>query len=170
MHRESSNAAQSVRDELARLLADEREGILQTINHYFADTLRNIRQERMIHRFRKMGVEEDSTYVLNMDQLLKRAHLSNDDQAVNDIHDTLKAYYKVALKRFMDNVVNSVVERHLLGVDGPVRFLGPEFVSSLSDEDLAAISQEDEGSMYDRREAHRRSEMFKEALAVVRGL
>ena len=37
--------------------------------------------------------------------ITRAAHLSNEDHAVNDIHDILKAYYKVALKRYMDNVV-----------------------------------------------------------------
>lgn len=70
----------------------------------------------------------------------------------------------------MDNVVNAVVERHLLGSCGPVKFLGPDFISGLSDEELAAISQEDEASISNRREARRRLQMFEDALAIVRSL
>lgn len=50
-----------------------------------------------------------------MGKLLSAAHLSNEDQAVNDIHVIQKAYYDVVYKCFMDNVVNVVVRRHLTG-------------------------------------------------------
>jgi hypothetical protein len=50
-------------------------------------------------------------------------YLSNEDQAVYNIHDILKAYYKVALKRFIDTLVLQVVERHYLGNKGPVRYI-----------------------------------------------
>lgn len=39
----------------------------------------------------------------------------SEEQAVHDIHDMLKAYYKVLFKRFTDNVIIQVVERHILG-------------------------------------------------------
>jgi hypothetical protein len=60
---------------------------------------------------------------------MQSVHLSNEDQAVNDIHDTLKAYYKVAMKRFTDNVVAQITERVLLGLEGSVKALNPEMIS-----------------------------------------
>ncbi|KAK5214698.1 hypothetical protein LTS03_011882, partial [Exophiala xenobiotica] len=50
-----------------------------------------------------------------------QANLSNEDEAVYSIHDILKAYYKVAIKQIMDNVVVGVVERSWAG---PVGFVG----------------------------------------------
>lgn len=68
--------------------------------------------------------------------------LSNEDQAVYDIHDIVKAYYKVAIKRFMDNVVVWVVERSWLGPVGFIGMFDGEFVGRLSDEELASIAAE----------------------------
>jgi hypothetical protein len=36
---------------------------------------------------------------------MSKVRLGNEEQAANDIHDILEAYYKVATKRFTDNVV-----------------------------------------------------------------
>ena len=47
-------------------------------------------------------------------------HLSNEVSVIYDIHDTLKAYYKVAIKCFIDNVKNQVIQQNLLGLSGPV--------------------------------------------------
>ena len=114
--------AEAARKELQKILNDERGGILQTINHYFADTLNKTREERVLARLKKMGLHDGQNNV-SMEQLLGTVHLSNEDQAVNDIHDILKAYYKTALKRFQDQVLKAVVERHLLGIEGTVGYL-----------------------------------------------
>lgn len=123
--------------ELGELLKDELEGILQTVNHYFADTLAKIREERAIARLESMGLRDNYHNTVNFRSMLQRGHLSNEDQAVYDINDILKAYYKVGLKRFMDNVILQTTERHLLGAGGPVKNFSPEFVGDLTDAELA---------------------------------
>lgn len=70
---------------------------------------------------------------------MERVHLSNEDQAVRDIHDILKAYYKVAVKRFTDNVVLQVTERHLLGLEGTVRSLSSEETSGNANRSVKSI-------------------------------
>lgn len=104
-------ATQDAASQLAAILADERGGILQTVNYYFADTLAATRQDRVLKRLQKLGPEDGNVITVNLKSLASTAHLSNEDQAVNDVHDILKAYYKVALRRFTDNVVIQVVER-----------------------------------------------------------
>jgi hypothetical protein len=64
-----------------------------------------------LKRLKAVGLEDGEYQTINLTAITRAAHLSNEDQAVNDIHDILKAYYKVALKRFMDNVVLQIVER-----------------------------------------------------------
>lgn len=73
---------------------------------------------------------KDGQYV-DMDQVIKGVHISNEDQAINDIYDMLKAYYKLALKRFTDNVVIQVTKRLILGPDGPAKILSPDFAGDL---------------------------------------
>ena len=123
------------------ILSDERGGILQTINHYFAETLSKTREERVLKRLQGAGLV-DGLCQINIGEITRAAHLSNEDQAVNDIHDILKAYYKVALKRFMDNIVLQIVERHYLGPEGPVKAISPEYFGGLSDPKLADLAAE----------------------------
>jgi len=39
--------------------------------------------------------------VIDIAATTRAAHLSNEDQAVNDFHDILRAGYKVVMKRFI---------------------------------------------------------------------
>lgn len=116
------------------------------------------------------GLQEGCAHTMNLGQLLSTVHSNNEDQAINDIHNTLKAYYKVALQHFMNNVVNAVVETHLLENSRSVQFLGRAFISSLGEEELAAISRNPEGFVTNCREACRRLQTFGDTLAVVRSL
>lgn len=124
-------ASQDATIQLVSILADEREGILQTANHYFADTLAATRQDRVIERLRKFGLRDGQDINVDLKPLASTAHLSNKDQAVHDIHDILKAYYKVALKSFSDNVVLQVVERCYLCPEGPVKNISAEYIGGL---------------------------------------
>ncbi|KFY29107.1 hypothetical protein V491_00184 [Pseudogymnoascus sp. VKM F-3775] len=156
--------------QLGQIIADERNGILQTINHYFADTLVKAREERVLSRLKKLGLEDGERQTIDLASITRAAHLSNEDQAVNDIHDILKAYYKVALKRYMDNVVLQVVERIYLGSNGPVRAIGPEYVGTLSDTDLADIAAESYATSSTRTEIGHKLERLDKALILAETL
>ncbi|OBT73171.1 hypothetical protein VF21_07938 [Pseudogymnoascus sp. 05NY08] len=100
------------------------------------------RSERVLNRLKEVGLEDGQYQTIDLAAITRAAHLSNEDQAVNDIHDILKAYYKVALKRYIDNVVLQVIERIYLGSNGLVRAISPEYVGTLSDTELADIAAE----------------------------
>lgn len=68
------------------LLNSELGGILQTANHYFADTLSQIREERAMARLRHMGLHDGQHITVNLRAMVRRGHTSNKDQAVHDIH------------------------------------------------------------------------------------
>lgn len=175
-----TNASQNLDD----ALEDERTGILQTVNHYFADNLSAARQERVISRLRKLGFDDaiedevphlkrhrnSNTGTFSLRDLANTVHLSNEDQAVYDIHDILKAYYKVALKRFMDNVVIAVVERSWLGPAGFVGKFDGEFVGRLSDEDLASIAAENYSTTNVRAELQEKLRRFEEARRIAKSI
>ncbi|RLM00109.1 hypothetical protein CFD26_107993 [Aspergillus turcosus] len=166
--REQNQAAvKRAADELTSLLQGERGGILQTVNHYFAQTLSNIRQERIFSRLKANGFR-DAYYDLSLKQLVGAVHLSNEDQAVEDIHDILKAYYKVARKRFTDNVILQVAERHLLGVNGPVKTLSPEFVMNLGDSELDHIAGESYVTSSMRNDLASKVDRFQKALQIAK--
>lgn len=163
---ESTEAAARLR--LMDMLNDERGGILQTVNHYFAETLEKIRKERVIARFKRMGIQ-DGLNPVDLNGFTDVMHLSNEDQAVLDIHDVLKAYYKVALKRFEDYTVVSVVER-MLGDQQGLKFFSPEHVGSLSDVQLAEIAAENYTTSAARTELEHRCERYRQALQVAKSL
>ncbi|KAL4995133.1 P-loop containing nucleoside triphosphate hydrolase protein [Aspergillus recurvatus] len=154
------------KNEFARILDDERGGILQTVNHYYADTLNAIRDDRVRARLKQMGLQDNTVGQFNIAEVMKRVHLSNEDQAVNDIHDILKAYYKVAMKRFADNVVIQIVERYILGQDGPVRALCSDMVNDLDDGELLEIAGENFLTSSLRNELVSKYERFQQALEI----
>ena len=154
--------------ELHVLLNSEQGGILQTANHYFADTLNQIRNERAMARLRASGLHEGQVVTVNLQSLVKRGYTSNEDQAVHDIHDILKAYYKVALKRFTDNVIMQVVERHILGDMGPVKMFSPGFVSDLSNAELSYFAEENFATSEARMNVSLRAERLQKAAEIAK--
>ena len=74
----------------------------------------------------------------------KRTHLiSNLQHVVRDIHDILQSYYKVARKRFVDNVVKQCTDHFLVtGPKTPLNLFSPRFVSELASENLEHIAGE----------------------------
>jgi hypothetical protein len=70
--------------------------------------------------------------------------MSNVEHTVQEIHDILKAYYKVAQKRFADNVCMQAADYYLVtGPRSPLKLFSPTFVSGLSEEQLVEIAGED---------------------------
>ncbi|EGY20897.1 uncharacterized protein VDAG_02421 [Verticillium dahliae VdLs.17] len=62
---------------------------------------------------------------------------SNAAHAKETIHDTLEAYYKVAYKRFVDNIFSQVVDHKLLsGPESPLRLFSEQWVLGLKTEKL----------------------------------
>jgi hypothetical protein len=66
------------------------------------------------------------------------------DTHVQDIHDMLESYYKVARKRFVDTVYMQGSGYHLLTrEESPLRIFGTAFVSNLSALQLDMIAGEE---------------------------
>lgn len=137
-----SAGMKAAEDELGKILNDEREGTLLTFNKLFETTLNAARLSRIAARMTKSGVSTGS-YYKDPVTVAGFAHLSLEDQAVYDIHDILKSFYKIAVERFTDNVVVQVIERHLLGSDGPVKCFSVEHVGGLLDSEVADIAGDD---------------------------
>ncbi|KAI9894600.1 MAG: hypothetical protein M1814_001955 [Vezdaea aestivalis] len=127
------------------LLRVERAGTPSTLNHYFNDNL-----EKSRHKRRRVAIEErsfeDSTHgtVIRLADIELTQNMSNLDHVVLEIHDILQAYYKVARKRFVDNVCMQASDTFLvIGDASPLKLFGPAFVNRLSPEQLGEIAGED---------------------------
>lgn len=69
--------------------------------------------------------------------------MSNEEHTILEIHDILKAYYKVSRKTFVDNVCKQATLYLLLHPDnGPLALFSPLFVSQLSPLQLEEIAGE----------------------------
>ena len=69
---------------------------------------------------------------------------SNMKHTVDDVHDILQSYYKVARKRFVDIVCMQAADYFLVtGDDAPLKIFFPRFVSELTGEQLEGIAGED---------------------------
>ncbi|KAL5351057.1 hypothetical protein ACLOAV_004632 [Pseudogymnoascus australis] len=146
-------------DQVAFLITTEQHGNLMTMNHYFADNLRKAREDRIKQRL--LSLNSWTTDDAQKEPLLRltdtiAALVSNDEQSTQDLHDTLKSYYKVARKRFVDAVcVQAIVHFLVSSKEGPLWLFSPQFIGGISDVDLNLIAGEaDEAVKYRLRLVH----------------
>jgi len=168
------------------ILSIERAGTPLTTNHYFADNLEKryfkqrhleifaadymtSRDQRMRARMAKAAfTTKDGKRYVPLDTKLSNANASNLTYTISDLHDILKAYYKVARKRFVDNVCMQASDHYLVnGPDTPVKVFSPKFVSGLSDEQLEAIAGEEVGMRRKRAQLKRDIENLEKGRRVL---
>ncbi|OJZ80455.1 hypothetical protein ASPFODRAFT_65865 [Aspergillus luchuensis CBS 106.47] len=131
------------------LLRIERDGTPMTQNHYLNSNLQKCRQERIISEAKKSSVSVDfdnnpSEECVRLSDLTQIHHVNNMEQTVQDIHDILKSYYKVARKRFVDNMCMQAADFYLVtGPEAPMRLFSPAWVYDLSPEQLDDIVGEE---------------------------
>ncbi|KAJ5110792.1 Dynamin [Penicillium argentinense] len=139
--------------ELSKLIQDER-GHPITYNHYYTDNIQKARHDEAKESIRtsvKKAAESDwggNVYFSNtpheMNRMIlalqKRVEVNMVDRACSEALTDLNAYYKVAMKTFVDNVCRQVIERQILSKLGGA--FHPTVVSKFSDEDLMRLAGE----------------------------
>lgn len=81
------------------------------------------------------------------------------EHTVRDIHDILNSYYKVARKRFIDNICIQETDYHLItGPDIPLRVFSPEFIVELSAKRLTVVAGEDTTFIQQRKSIEKKIE------------
>ncbi|KUJ16853.1 putative dynamin GTPase [Mollisia scopiformis] len=140
-------------DELQKILADEKRQPI-TYNHYYTDNIQNAREDSLKKAMQaavRGAVEEDfkgkfhiSNTAVDSERLLnslqRRLIVNMDAQACAEAVGGLNAYYKVAMKTFVDNICRQVIERHLLSNIPDI--FAPTTAMAFSDEDLIRIAAE----------------------------
>ncbi|KAK1996874.1 dynamin family protein [Colletotrichum falcatum] len=147
----------------ATLLVDvERRLKPYTLNHYFNHNRQRSYGSRIMETLRPKARLESSngwsSLVVNLSDVPDAVtDKSNAAHATETIHDTLEAYYKVAYKRFVDNVFSQAVDYKLLaGPESPLRLFSEQWVLCLDPEKLLALAGES------RRTRDRRERLKKE--------
>lgn len=91
-----------------------------------------------------LEVKTHGAKMVSLDKIVEyRQNMSNVDHVVREIHDILEAYYKVARKRFVDNLCMQAADYHLVtGPHAPLKLFSPTFVDRLTAEQLEDIAGE----------------------------
>jgi hypothetical protein len=117
-----------------------------TLNHYFNENLQKARNDRMNKALKKKAWKDKDTgqQVVKLDDISSVVNnQSNTQHTAEEIHDILQAYYKVARKRFVDNIYHQAVDHCLLsGPSNPLILFCEQWVLNLSDEKLQLIASE----------------------------
>ncbi|KAH0551629.1 hypothetical protein GP486_007153 [Trichoglossum hirsutum] len=156
-------------EQLAALIQDLHEKPLQTNNPLFSRTIQSARRLRfenaLAHYLQFTGQLSSSGSGVTLDpsRLFDALHISNSENLVNEIHDTLKAYYDLAVVNFIEVVNNHIAERCVSAPDGPMIFFSPRWIAGLEDEKLAKLASESEETVAKRKEKEAMLERLRKA-------
>lgn len=125
-----AKASTEAEKELQRLLVDEREAPMFSLQPLKNATEARFREKRL-QEIAETKTSKEGAEKANLTVLISSVIYGDPELAcILDTHDSLAAYYEIALGRFVDNFAMQVVERHLLGPAGPLRLFNSEYVSN----------------------------------------
>ncbi|XWX00434.1 hypothetical protein V2A60_008454 [Cordyceps javanica] len=162
-------------EELDNLIRDER-GSPMTYNHYYTDNVQKARLDSQKAAVRsaidrvtredhhgKLHISNQTGDIENfINAIQSRIIVDMDESACHEAFTQLEAYYKVAMKTFIDNVAKQVIERHIIS-PLPEAFW-PRSVATLPDDELLRIGSEPEA------QSSRRTKLAMEAEDLRRSL
>ncbi|KAL3475553.1 dynamin GTPase [Aspergillus californicus] len=162
-------------DELRLLLEDEARQPI-TLNHYYTDNIqkaRNDQSKRQIQDSLHNSIQTDwngKFHINNSTESIDKLVLSLQQQVIVDMtkqacseaQNDLSAYYKVAMKTFVDNVCRQVIERHIIAKLPAV--FEPVLVSGYEDDDLLRMAAESPRVSVRRVEARHMQEILERSL------
>lgn len=142
-------------DQAIFLVSLEREKRPYTVNHYFNETLQIARGNRKADMLKTKSRRETElgfnrhavtteNLIVDLDDVRETTKSkSNVEHVKEEIHDILWSYYRVARKRFVDNVFQQAVDHCLLtGPMSPLAVFTQEWVIALEAEQLETIARE----------------------------
>lgn len=103
------------------------------------------RQRRMRVRMKDKKISTLSHEdVIKLDDVMQSHSMSNADHAIQDLHDILHSYYKVACKRFVDSLRMQAADYYLTtGPSTPLKLFSPAFVAEMTPEQLEDVAGEE---------------------------
>jgi GTPase SAR1 family protein len=147
-----------------------------TYNHYFTETLQKVRRERLtksttqtVKKFfgsPDMARADLTSSYYNLHALVSSLVATNepdmDQFAAQEALDCLNAYYKVALKRFIDDIAVQVIEEKLVAQLHNI--LSPVSIYKMPDDQVSRIAGESEESRSHREQLKRQLFVLKSGL------
>ncbi|ORX34446.1 dynamin GTPase [Kockovaella imperatae] len=111
----------------------------------FSSHLETLRQARVREQVAGKAMRDSNNQmVVRLQDLSGIRHISNEQHTIREIHDVLRAYYTVALTRFVDGIRRHVIDHILIvGPESPLKLFSPLFVSSLMPAQVQRIGDEE---------------------------
>jgi len=166
----------SATEELNKLLMAERGEFMLTYDDGFVESLDKIRKSRMLDEMSEQSAAlgatattTDGAPAWTMERLKEAftaSYKTREEQAVLEIYDYLKSYYKAARTRFIDCVCLQVIERHFLGEGGSVQVFSPTLVGKMSPEVLQSLAGEELTVVNERRRLAEKLERLEKARSI----
>ncbi|KAL8995390.1 MAG: hypothetical protein Q9169_004867 [Polycauliona sp. 2 TL-2023] len=161
------------------VLEPHRRGHAITYNHYFTDMVQKARNEhkkedqaRRICTFFSSNPNAEVIHInrhVQVSTLVASLGVSTqadmDRYACSEATYCMEAYYKVAMKVFVDNFSVLAVEKCLLSNLADI--LSPDVIIKLSDSEVSALTAESETSILERRRAKEELKTLQEGLAIL---
>jgi hypothetical protein len=122
----------------------ERDAKPYTLDYHFNKNRQRCRGERIAERLKHLSHDDNYQGLVTITQVRNVTEKkSNIEDVVEKLHDDLSAYYDIARKRFVDNVLNQAVNYRLLfGPSTPLGVFSQEWVIGLRADQLEAIAGE----------------------------
>lgn len=138
------------------LVSTERDKRPYTLNHYFNENLQVSRGHRIAAMLKGKARKElrnnvygkaayiSENLIVDLESVRDvTTNKGNVEHVKEEIHDILWSYYKVARKRFVDNVYHQAIDHCLLtGPESPLAVFGQEWAIKLEAEQLENIAGE----------------------------
>ena len=127
------------------LVAAERDSKPYTLDCHFNERRQRARGVRIAERLKPIATLDDFNQKLVTIEQVRNVteQKSNIEDVVEELHDDLSAYYDIAQKRFVDNVLNQAVNYRLLfGPSTPLGVFCQDWVIGLRPDQLDAIAGE----------------------------
>ncbi|KAH7021592.1 P-loop containing nucleoside triphosphate hydrolase protein [Microdochium trichocladiopsis] len=168
-----------LRDRTSQILKQHQQLQPITYNHYFTETLRKIRADSsrakvvsvIMKHFRTKSLTIVSHGEQDLATLVNKITMGTTEPDMNkfaasEARDMMMAYYKVAMKRFVDDIAVSVIETGL--VLALHKMLSPAEVYKMDAELVASLGGETEENRVGREQAVRQLEVLDRSAQICR--
>ena len=128
------------------------------------------RQRRMRSRIKGKTIDGGKHgELIRTKDIYQHEDMGNTEHTIQDLHDILQSYYKVARKRFVDALRMQAVDRFLIsGPDTPLTLFSPAFVARLTEEELEEAAGEDRQVKRQRLRLEKETRDLEEAMKILR--
>ncbi|KAH7390994.1 P-loop containing nucleoside triphosphate hydrolase protein [Phaeosphaeria sp. MPI-PUGE-AT-0046c] len=160
-----TDIVKDLKDKTTDLLAPHQRGHPITYNHYFTETIQNVKKQRARTDFTRIiqnffnvqslsptGLPQsmDMDYRPLLEALMTHNNPDMNQYACSEALDCMQAYYKVAFKRFVDDIAIEAVETNIIArLDN---ILAPIKIACLSNEVITSVAGESEESRFQRKQ------------------